>query len=436
MIIGKEELLNNHTSLPKENNITNEEIYIFFNKLMEELLRNMDRLCLAQASETGKPIKNCKKELFRCIELIKYGIKCNSEAEVKSVAYMGYSMRYYERRIGRGRILCINTFSSPYSSFIHKVIGVLLGRGVLYFKPSPKAEKCSYELYTIISDIMSKYNDKILNFLPGINDTEMINVLSAFEFSAILFTGKSETAKIIKKYIGRIPGIFETGSSAMAYVHIDKGYEKVAKELAQASFAQSGMRCIGLKNLFVHKNTIANLLPFLLEQVYQLSVGEPLNYETDIGPIYDNQVVDRTLELINQCSKQNFKLLCGGKIIENNIMLPTILIEDGIGSIITTMEVYAPVLFVHVVDEFSVIPMEYFKRSSLNNTIYSDYKKETEQYIEYNKYSGNISIGLPPDLRIDVLPFGGFYDENEQKESVENIVEIVSHKQTILEREE
>ena len=70
------------------------------------------------------------------------------------------------------------------------------------------------------------------------------------------------------------------------------------------------------------------------------------------------------------------------------------------------------------------------------DTIYSDYKKETEQYIEYNKYSGNISIGLPPDLRIDVLPFGGFYDENEQKESVENIVEIVSHKQTILEREE
>ncbi|MBN2929458.1 MAG: aldehyde dehydrogenase family protein [Eubacterium sp.] len=184
----------------------------------------------------------------------------------------------------------------------------------IVLKPSLKAEKCSYELYTIISNIMSKYNDKILNFLPGINDTEMINVLSAFEFSAILFTGKSETAKIIKKYIGRIPGIFETDSSAMAYVHIDKGYEKVAKELAQASFAQSGMRCIGLKNLFVHKNTIANLLPFLLEQVYQLSVGEPLNYETDIGPIYDNQVVDRTLELINQCSKQNFKLLCGGEL--------------------------------------------------------------------------------------------------------------------------
>ena len=48
--------------------------------------------------------------------------------------------------------------------------------------------------------------------------------------------------------------------------------------------------------------------------MYQLSVGESLNYETDIGPIYDNQVVDRTLELINQCSKQNFKLLCGGEL--------------------------------------------------------------------------------------------------------------------------
>lgn len=100
------------------------------------------------------------------------------------------------------------------------------------------------------------------------------------------------------------------------------------------------------------------------------------------------------------------------------------MIEDGIGSIITTMEVYAPVLFVHVVDEFSVIPMEYFKRSSLNNTIYSDYKKETEQYIEYNKYSGNISIGLPPDLRIDVLPFGGLYDENEQKKVLKILLRL------------
>ena len=107
------------------------------------------------------------------IEIGNSRIKCNSEAEVKSVAYMGYTMMNYERRIWRWRILCINTFSSPYSSFIHKVIGVLLGRGVLYFKPSPKAEKCSYELYTIISNIMSKYNDKIYKV------SERVTVVSA-----------------------------------------------------------------------------------------------------------------------------------------------------------------------------------------------------------------------------------------------------------------
>lgn len=45
-------------------------------------------------------------------------------------------------------------------------------------------------------------------------------------------------------------------------------------------------------------------------------------------------------------------------------------------------------------------------------------------YIEYNKYSGNISIGLPPDLRIDVLPFGGFYDENEQKKVLKILLRL------------
>lgn len=45
-------------------------------------------------------------------------------------------------------------------------------------------------------------------------------------------------------------------------------------------------------------------------------------------------------------------------------------------------------------------------------------------YIEYNKYSGNISIGLPPDLRIDVLPFGGFYDENGQKKVLKILLRL------------
>ena len=102
---------------------------------------------------------------------------------------------------------------------------------------------------------------------------------------------------------------------------------------------------------------------------------------------------------------------------------------------------FAPFVAIVMLGIAAAVWTKGLKRYTWNGKLVVLFYARTEEtlaivYIEYNKYSGNISIGLPPDLRIDVLPFGGFYDENEQKESVENIVEIVSHKQTILEREE
>lgn len=49
-------------------------------------------------------------------------------------------------------------------------------------------------------------------------------------------------------------------------------------------------------------------------------------------------------------------------------------------------------------------------------------------------YSGSILVDTPPDLRIDKLPFGGVYDENEQKEDIDSIINVVSRKQIIIKR--
>ena len=70
----------------------------------------------------------------------------------------------------------------------------------------------------------------------------------------------------------------------------------------------------------------------------------------------------------------------------------------------------------------------------MNNTIYSSDKNEEEKYIKYNIYSGSILVDTPPDLRIDKLPFGGVYDENEQKEDIDSIINVVSRKQIIIKR--
>lgn len=434
MIFNKNELLHQESLNLKENLLTKNDLKEIFEKISTEIINEWKTLCYIQAKETGKPIKYCRKELFRCLALLDYGKEYFFRDEIKDISYMNFSGQYYTQRVGTGAVLAINTFSSPYSSFIHKMIGVLLGGCTFYFKPSPRAEKCSLELYKLIDKVIGQYNKKIVNFLVDIKDYEMAQLLESKKFSAVLFTGKSETASEIKKRIGRTPGIFETGSSAMAYVHTKDNLERIAKELISASFSQSGMRCIGLKNLFINVDCVQEILPYLVSETNKLKCGEAVDWKNDVGPIFDDKMRNEVLKIVERSCKEGFELISGGEVLNGNILQPTILYEKRVNQKTTTKEVYAPVLFVHTVTNFEEIPEVYFKRSSLNNTIYSSDKNEEEKYIKYNIYSGSILVDTPPDLRIDKLPFGGVYDENERKEDIDSIINVVSRKQIIIKR--
>lgn len=162
MIFNKNELLHQESLNLKENLLTKNDLKEIFEKISTEIINEWKTLCYIQAKETGKPIKYCRKELFRCLALLDYGKEYFFRDEIKDISYMNFSGQYYTQRVGTGAVLAINTFSSPYSSFIHKMIGVLLGGCTFYFKPSPRAEKCSLELYKLIDKVIGQYNKKIV----------------------------------------------------------------------------------------------------------------------------------------------------------------------------------------------------------------------------------------------------------------------------------
>lgn len=394
------------------------------------LKKNQEMLAKTQAKESGKPVKYCRIEVERCVDQLN-----------QAVAYIRYKYEFtYLGNIRNikylpvGIVLAITTFSSPYSSFFHKIIPALIKGNMFVFVPSSKAVVCSRMMFNIFEQCME-------TFLGGITkrifcvDTSLVDasdVIGCMKYDYILFTGKSETASLLKQQIGYKHGMFETGSSAMAYVDeaIDD-IEGLAKQLVYAAFAQSGMRCIGLKNLFIQKKISRSLIRQIAYFAKRIPVGNPLESDVIVGPIYDAMTLSTLMNDIMKLKESGYQIVTGGYVRNNNLLLPTIMLDLSDG-ILSTKEMYGPVLCIHVVDNFESIKFDYYQRSSLNTAFFSKNLNMVNRFVEYCDTCGTICINCGPDKRDDSLPFGGLFDENDGKEDLETLLKALSIEQRVM----
>ena len=376
--------------------------------IIEEIDDNFDTLSKLNMNDSGKSKMFADKENERCKKILlsqKTNIKQFYEAKNK-------------RFIPLGTVLILTPFSSAYTSILHKLIPSLLVGNKCIIKSSNFTNNCSAYFIDMLKSCMpAKLANKII-FKEDLNSVKEIIKKQAFD--VILFTGKSETAKEIKKQIGRKRGVFETGSLALAYIDKDIDLDKVAHEICDNSFAQNGMRCIGLKNVFIH----ASIYDALKEKIVKL-VNTYKRNENYIREFKNQQTKKEILQNI-----ENY-LSNGYTNLQSDLTFP-ILIESSLNiKNYFLKEMYGPVLCLHRVDDINKIPLEYLKRSSLSTSIYSNNQNNIKLFIKNDIYTGSILINKGPAIRNDDLPFGGFYDENENKESFWDIINIASNIQII-----
>ena len=411
--------------------ISNSSIIASFKQLQSNLGKKKGILANTLCEETKKPISYCEKEVDRCISILDDAIACIILNSNKTGLYSTNieTINWISRSIPVGLVLGFTPVSSAYSSFIQKMCASVIYRNAFICKPSPKTVKSSQCLFDIVKN--SVCFDKAVAFLPLEDEEYTSYVLQKKTFDCLLFTGKNETAKTIKGIIGRKRAVFETGSNAMTYISNTVNTENILTELIENAFQQSGMRCVALKNLFIQEEVFEQTLTKLVDELKNKCIyGAATDRNTKVGPIVDGLQLDSLIKYIEKLKKNGYTVLYGGRIVDGNLLMPTVL-ADHDDSFLSIEEAFGPVLCVHRVKSIEDIPKQYFRKSSINVSIYSNCKQEIERWIEMCKSSGCVYINHGPGLRIDLLPFGGSYEENEGKEGMEELKKILTNEQIV-----
>jgi acyl-CoA reductase-like NAD-dependent aldehyde dehydrogenase len=128
----------------------------------------------------------------------------------------------------------------------------------------------------------------------------------------VSFTGSSEVGWKLKSLDPRKRFTLELGGNAGAIVHSDADLDHAAARIAFGGYYQAGQSCIAVQRVLVHAPAYDDFVTRFVKQVESLKVGDPLDPETDVGPVIDAGALDRISSWVDEAVSQGAEALVGG----------------------------------------------------------------------------------------------------------------------------
>ncbi len=205
----------------------------------------------------------------------------------------------------------------------------------------------------------------------------------------------------------------ELGGKSPNIVFPDADLEEAVNGSLFAIFTNAGQRCTARTRLFLHKDIYDEFLASYVDKVSKIRVGDPLDWDTQMGPVISKQQQSKVLEYCEYAVEDGAELLHGGKRVaaeeleSGNFIEPTVFGKVSADMRLAQNEVFGPVLAVIPFEnEDEVLAAANSTIFGLAATIWTNDIKRAHTMARRIK-SGNVSINFPT-VNPPEAPFGGF----------------------------
>ena len=102
-----------------------------------------------------------------------------------------------------------------------------------------------------------------------------------------------------------------SGGNDASIICPDIDIEKVASEVVQGCFINSGQVCVATKRVYVHTDVYDEFVKAMAKAARKLSVGDASSESSDLGPIQNRAQYERVRDLYQDCTRAGFKFALG-----------------------------------------------------------------------------------------------------------------------------
>lgn len=171
----------------------------------------------------------------------------------------------------------------------------------------------------------------------------------------ITFTGSTEVGKILIRGAAEQvkPLSLELGGLGPLLVFDDADFEQAIEGVLVAKFRNTGQSCIAANRIYVQRGIYERFVQALAVRARGLKVGEGTEEGVQIGPLIDEDGLNKAVAQIDDAVQRGARLLCGGKRVSGRkgfFLEPTVLADVPHDGVCMREETFAPVAPVSVFD--------------------------------------------------------------------------------------
>lgn len=376
----------------------------------EELARSI-------CAEAGKPLKAARVEAERAVSTFTFAAvearRLSGETVPMDASSAGVGKLAFTVRVPVGVVAAITPFNFPLNLVAHKLAPALAAGCAVVLKPASQTP-CTALLLAQIEE-EAGLPAGWLNVVVG-PSAEIGDVLLADDRVKLLtFTGSSEVGWALRERAPRKRVTLELGNSTPVLVEADADLELAAGKIAAAAYGFAGQTCISVQRVYVRREVYEDFLARLVPKVEELVVGDPVEEETDVGPVIDDGARDRILAWIGEAVDRGARIVTGGEA-EGRVIRPAVLADAAADMSVSCREVFGPVVAVAAYDSLDEgIELANGTEYGLQAGIFTRDIGSAFRAVLALEFGG-MTVNEAPTFRADQMPYGGVKASGNTKE--------------------
>ncbi|MGM0519767.1 MAG: aldehyde dehydrogenase family protein [Campylobacterota bacterium] len=375
-------------------------------QIMSSQVEELTNLC---ASEGGKPYIDSKVEVNRAINGVKLAIEHMGAFEGKEIA-MGHTASSANRMAYTfkepiGVVAAISAFNHPFNLAVHQVIPAIAVGCPVIIKPATQTPMSAIRLVEILEEagLPQGWAQAIVCDRKG---AELLATSPKINF--LTFIGSGDVGWSLNSKVANGTRVaLEHGGVAPVIIEKDADIEDLIPAITKGGFYHAGQVCVSVQRVYVHEDIVDEVAQKLSQKASQLVVGDQMDSKTEVGPLINNNEVDRVESWVEEAVLKGGKVLTGGARISDSCFEPTVILNPSDDALVSTKEVFGPVVCIYSYKDLDeAINRANGLEVSFQAAIFT--KNIDNAFYAVKRLNGTaVMVNDHTAFRVDWMPFGG-----------------------------
>ena len=319
-------------------------------RLKDKIRGQKEVLAREAAEEGGKPLIDSRVEVARaidgvqiCIDTLRTeaGIMIPMGVNAASANRIAYSVRE-----PIGVVVAVSAFNHPVNLIVHQVVPAVASGCPVIIKPAEDTPRSCMRLVRMLYE--AGLPEPWCQALVTRDLSVAEKLVSDPRVGFFSFIGSARVGWMLRNKLA--PGArcaLEHGGVAPVIVGHDADIASAVPALAKGGFYHAGQVCVSVQRIFAHKSIVDELANQLTQAGSKMVIGNPVDAETEIGPLIRGREIDRIDSWIKEAISEGAICLSGGERVGDSCYAATILMNPPETSKVSRMEIFGPAICVY-----------------------------------------------------------------------------------------